>query len=152
MLTAKDIANHAADFVPLAPNVLYDKYRESFESLAVRLNQYIEDAVSVMREKGYHTLDQILATVAEVSGFAADDITSQNRKARLTQARHIFFYLSRKLNYSLMEIGRFSGFDHSTVLHGANNIDDVVVASVQDAYGYSARKIVNECKLRLGLI
>ena len=152
MLTAKDIANHAADFIPQPPNVIYDKYRESFETLAVRLNQYIEDAVSIMREKGFHSLDTVLSVVAKVSGFTPEEVLSQNRKARLAQARHIYFYLARKLNYSSTEIATHSGYDHSTVLHGSNNIDDVVVACVQDAYGYSARKIVTECKLILGLI
>ncbi len=69
--------------------------------------------------------ETIIKTVADHFDVSPEDITSKSRIARTVNARHVASYLCRKLlpQISTMELGRHFKKDHSTVIHGADDIE-----------------------------
>jgi len=70
----------------------------------------------------------IQAKVAEAYGLSRAEMTCAKRTAPFCLARQVAFYLSRQLTpFSLPEIGRrFGARDHTTVLHGARRIGQMI--------------------------
>lgn len=71
------------------------------------------------------SVDDIIATVAEVFGVAPADILSQSRRAAIVEARHAAMYLARTLlGASLPAIAQaFDKAHHATVLHAIRKIE-----------------------------
>jgi len=67
---------------------------------------------------------RILAATAESFGVSITDLEGPSRKQPLARARQVAMYLCRELtDLSLPKIGLlFGGRDHTTVLHGVNNV------------------------------
>lgn len=65
------------------------------------------------------TLQTIATTVAKHFGYSLQDLRSENRNKDMAQARHIAFYLMKKMSsFSLREMGKFlERKDHSTVMY-----------------------------------
>lgn len=62
---------------------------------------------------------QLVADIALIYGLTADDIFSQRRTRTISAARHhVMFEIAQRTEWSLSQIGRFLGRDHTTVLHG----------------------------------
>jgi len=72
------------------------------------------------------TLAQIIEVVAQSHGLTADALIGKRRTGRINQARQIAMYLAREMTaFSLPQIGEaFGGRSHTTVLHGANKIEE----------------------------
>lgn len=51
-------------------------------------------------------------------GVSVAEIMSRSRVRRIVHARQEVFWLAREAGKSTGEIGRFFGFDHTTVMHG----------------------------------
>lgn len=70
----------------------------------------------------------VLARVIEVTGVPKNEILGPRRAAKSVVARHLFFWAATKFTLaSLPAIGRFCGDkDHTTVLHGARAVANVV--------------------------
>lgn len=64
-------------------------------------------------------LQTIATTVAKHFGYSLQDLRSENRNKDVAQARHIAFYLMKKMSsFSLREMGKFlERKDHSTVMY-----------------------------------
>lgn len=68
-------------------------------------------------------LKEIITTISNYYDIPIDDIKSKKRNSDIVKARHVYFYLSKKLtNNILYKIGNIVNRDHSTVLHGYNMI------------------------------
>jgi chromosomal replication initiator protein len=67
---------------------------------------------------------RVLAATAESFGVSIIDLEGPSRKQPLARARQVAMYLCRELtDLSLPKIGAlFGGRDHTTVLHGVNNV------------------------------
>jgi chromosomal replication initiator protein len=67
---------------------------------------------------------RILAASSESFGVSISDLESPSRKQPLARARQVAMYVCRELtDLSLPKIGSlFGGRDHTTVLHGVNNV------------------------------
>jgi chromosomal replication initiator protein len=67
---------------------------------------------------------RVLAATAESFGVSIIDLEGPSRKQPLARARQVAMYLCRELtDLSLPKIGGlFGGRDHTTVLHGVNNV------------------------------
>ena len=78
----------------------------------------------------YPGLKEIMATVAAYYHIEVSDIQSHRRTACLVRPRQVYFYLARKMTpRSFPEISRECGDrDHTTTLHGARKIEDLVTA------------------------
>lgn len=65
------------------------------------------------------SLQTIATTVAKHFGYSLQDLRSEHRNKDIAQARHIAFYLMKKMSsFSLREIGKFlERKDHSTVMY-----------------------------------
>ena len=59
-----------------------------------------------------------------------DVLKTKNRKRDIVKPRQIFMYLAMETeDYSLMEIGKFTGgFDHTTVIHSCNTVRDLMAS------------------------
>lgn len=67
----------------------------------------------------------ILQTVSNFYSMPVDQILANKRSKDTVRPRQMAMYLVRKLtNYSLPEIGRVFGRDHTTVMHACNKIED----------------------------
>ena len=66
-------------------------------------------------------LEEITMLVCNYCQMTPTEVWSQRRWREVTQARFLIWALAREFCYqhSLPSIGRFSGRDHTTVLHGA---------------------------------
>ncbi|MDO4929913.1 MAG: chromosomal replication initiator protein DnaA [Bacteroidales bacterium] len=75
-------------------------------------------------EKKELTADDILSAVCQHYGLKQREIVSKSRKQNIAQARQLAMYLIHKYtDMSYSQIGRrFGGRDHSTVLHGCNQV------------------------------
>lgn len=62
---------------------------------------------------------KVRAEIAEKFGLAIEEIMGEQRSKKIVEARHeIFWRLKKETKWSLPQIGRFMGRDHTTVLHG----------------------------------
>jgi chromosomal replication initiation ATPase DnaA len=55
-----------------------------------------------------------------------DEIFGRSRKQDNVDARHMYFYILRENGFTLEKIGRLSGFNHATVIHGIKHIKDLL--------------------------
>ena len=72
------------------------------------------------------SIEYIQEVVAEYYKISVEEMRSKKRTQKITYARHIAMYLSRKmLADSLTNIGiQFGGRDHTTIIHGCNKITE----------------------------
>jgi len=93
-------------------------------------------------------LEKVLSVVCDVLNVYAEDVKGKSRKSKISEARHFFCYLAYISHRSktLMEIGKFIGRDHATVLHSKNKISDLI-----DVYEHELRLVV-QMKKRFGII
>jgi hypothetical protein len=68
----------------------------------------------------------ILSAVAIVFKLNVTEIKAHRRYRKLSEARHIFFYLARKhTTLSYPNIGKYcGGYDHTSVMHGVSRVKD----------------------------
>ncbi len=76
---------------------------------------------------------QILAMTASSFGFSIADLEGPSRRQPLARARQVAMYLCRELtDLSLPKIGSlFGGRDHTTALHGINNVKRLIQTDQQ---------------------
>lgn len=67
---------------------------------------------------GTPKLRDVLQAAADVFGLTVDDLLSGGRYKLLCRARWVFYAVGRSMRYSMPELGRVTGSDHTTVLHG----------------------------------
>ena len=88
-----------------------------------------------------NTADDIISAVCQHYGLKQREIVSKSRKQNIAQARQLAMYLIHKytdLSYS--QIGRrFGGRDHSTVLHGCNQVARRI--SVEKAFRHEVEEL-----------
>ncbi len=92
-------------------------------------------------------VDDILRIVAKHYNVTRADILSQRRTANVVKPRQVAMYLAKTLTLrSLPEIGRrFSGRDHTTVLHAVRKIEGLVGSDRSLADEVEAlKRLVNE--------
>lgn len=67
--------------------------------------------------------DNTLNIISEVTGVSKDDILGRKRYWEYVLARHILLYFMYHYSYmSITAIGRASGRDHTSVIHGNQSI------------------------------
>ena len=71
---------------------------------------------------GRITLDDVVATVAAVSGFTIAELKSPRRPAPLVRARLIAYYAASRAGKTWVGIGRHLNRNHATVLVGAQQV------------------------------
>jgi chromosomal replication initiator protein len=78
-------------------------------------------------------LDNLWSFVRDYYGCEHGVIISKGRTRPAVMVRQVFFYLARRHEYiSLNQIGLYSGGrDHSTVIHGVNTIENLMLYDKQ---------------------
>jgi len=90
------------------------------------------------------TKENLLSVISFVSGLSEDEIRSQNRARGLVLCRHAYYFLAReKMGLKLVEIGKFFGNDHTTVIHGITKVKDML--SIEDEITKQFIDQVNLC-------
>lgn len=88
---------------------------------------------------------EILQVVCEHYNITKVNITSASRAPRYSLPRQVAYYLTRRLTkLSLPEIGRRSYKDHTSVLYGANKIEELLKTNID------LRQVVNTLTLKIG--
>lgn len=71
------------------------------------------------------TKDEIMEVVSKQTGISVKNIISHSRDGNFVMARYIAFAMLRfKLDIDLIEIGRYIGRDHTTIIHGLTSFID----------------------------
>lgn len=80
------------------------------------------------QEKSLITVESIQKATCDCFQIKISELKSQKKLKKISTARHIAIYLSRKYtDLSLSEIGnKFGGKDHSTVIHSINKIEKCI--------------------------
>lgn len=96
------------------------------------LRQYMDDNHVMLKAfyplRRFETLENVAKVVCEETQVDMDLIRKRTRKRRVVTARHLIAFFARKCTrLSLSEIGVFlGGVDHTTVIHAANHIQDLL--------------------------
>lgn len=73
------------------------------------------------------SLEELLCIVANVTNQLPENIIGKNRTREYAIARQMFcFIATRHLGYKLERVGLFLNRHHSTIIHGANRINDAI--------------------------
>lgn len=99
------------------------------------------------RASDQFTYPRILAiqlVVAHHFSIRIEDIKSARRTRNVVGPRHVAFWLTRQLtDKSLPEIGRrFGGRDHTTILHGCNRVEVLMVRDPAFADAVEAMRVL----------
>ncbi len=114
----------------------------------ISLSMAEEALHDIITPDAVHTisLPYILEVVSEHFGISTADILSKKRDEDIVYPRHIVMYLAKELtDSSLKIIGQFlGGRDHSTVIHGINNIKEQLLTddSLRNTMEVLKKKIV----------
>lgn len=101
------------------------KHELNEEHISADMVSAVIDEVKSINPGLNPTPDMILQTVSNFYSMPVDQILANKRSKDTVRPRQMAMYLVRKLtSYSLPEIGRVFGRDHTTVMHACNKIDD----------------------------
>lgn len=91
--------------------------------------------------KRYEQIEKVAEIVCEETNVGLDLIRKKTRKRYVVVARHLIAFFGRKCTrLSLSEIGNFiGGVDHTTVIHGATHIKDMLETRDPEVSEYVAK-------------
>ena len=125
------------ELIPIIRNELAQEVRKEVE-IQVRL-EYDQKLANILtpKDKGrlnsFQYIDLVLSVVALELGVTVTDMKGRSRKDMLPDARHVYCYLMKLANdnmtiqrTSLEVIGRVINLDHSTVIHGARKVKNIM--------------------------
>lgn len=72
------------------------------------------------------TIAEIVKSVEARFGLTRGAVTGCNRQKHIARARHAACHIARKNGYSLPEIGRAIGRDHTTVINSLNRAEHLL--------------------------
>ena len=100
------------------------KHELGGEAITIDMTQKVIEEVKSINPGLNPTPPMILQTVSNFYSVPVDQILSDRRSKDTVQPRQMAMYLVRKMtNYSLPEIGKVFGRDHTTVMHACDKID-----------------------------
>ena len=100
------------------------KHELGGEAITIDMTQKVIEEVKSISPGLNPTPPMILQTVSNFYSVPVDQILSDRRSKDTVQPRQMAMYLVRKMtNYSLPEIGKVFGRDHTTVMHACDKID-----------------------------
>ncbi len=101
------------------------KHELNGEPISAEMVETVIEEVKSINPGLNPTPDMILKTVSNFYSMPVDQILANKRSKDTVRPRQMAMYLVRKLtNYSLPEIGKVFGRDHTTVMHACNKIED----------------------------
>ena len=101
------------------------KHELNGEPISAELVDTVIEEVKSINPGLNPTPDMILKTVSNFYSMPVDQILANKRSKDTVRPRQMAMYLVRKLtSYSLPEIGKVFGRDHTTVMHACNKIED----------------------------
>lgn len=94
------------------------------------------------------SIDSVLRVVCDFYDVKSRDVLSKKRTNKVSNCRHIISYIARELtSLSSTEIGNFLGREHSTILHGIERIENLIVhdKNLQNDINNIKKEITKSC-------
>ena len=161
---------HPYIFAGLEPEqqILYAKVGPGKQDLSV-LYESLKNSAQAILDTGrieHHTTDDIITILLEVilseltsspdlfqyykvrlKSFSADCLLDQlkirSRVPQLVQLRQVLFYVLRnRYSFTLVAIGKIFGLDHSTVIHGCLEIDNIIYLNHKDEFTQLVKRVI----------
>ena len=86
------------------------------------------------------TLNEIFEVCIEQTGFTREQLLGSNRARCIVLTRQVFCYVAKQIGgYQVVEIGRFLGKDHTTVIHSVKKMNHYFFTSDTLAMNYYER-------------
>jgi len=94
----------------------------------MELNYWIVPGLDASEKPSDAVITTIIFSAVEiVTSYSYDTLTLKKRKRSMVHARQLIFYFLKKYtSYTLKNIGKFFGKDHTTVIHGIQTINDLL--------------------------
>ena len=91
--------------------------------MTIQSHSFLTDAdrAAISNITSRATVRQIAQQVCEVTGANYAAIMGPNRAAHLCRVREVIYYIATREGFSLPQIGRVFGRDHTTILSGLRN-------------------------------
>ena len=67
----------------------------------------------------------IVRAVCQATGIPLENIRKKSRKRELVEARRCIMYFMRKAGFSLQDVGKMFGQDHTTAIHALQKAEDL---------------------------
>lgn len=100
---------------------------DSMQSQLQRLKLKIEDAMMTRMDASGLMASLIMRAVCDVHGLTRTQLLSKCREARFVDARHTVMHLMRhRGGLSCVHAAEFLSCDHTTVIHGASRVTDLL--------------------------
>jgi chromosomal replication initiator protein len=92
------------------------------------MNYYIVPGLKFKEQtKGMADLKKIAELVCDYFALHEEDFYGKVRKREFVEARSYFMWIAKKsFHYTLADIGRVLGKDHTTVIHGLRTLEDLM--------------------------
>lgn len=87
----------------------------------MEIKSYIDSVVHEERNANQAILE-IAEEIAGEAGISLDDITGHSRKKIIVQTRHLVCFVSNQRGYTVSQIGRAIGRDHTSVMNAIRNV------------------------------
>ena len=68
----------------------------------------------------------MITEVSKITGISEEDILGKSRKQRISDARHLYFFVLRENGFSISDIARLSERNHATVIWGINSFKNLL--------------------------
>lgn len=67
--------------------------------------------------------NEMISEFSKITGITEELILGKSRKNSITDTRHLYWYfLNEKAKFSVSEIAKLCGLDHSSITHGIEKI------------------------------
>lgn len=91
----------------------------------MEIKSYIDQVVHQERNANQAIL-KIAMKVADEAGLKLEDITGYGRTKIVAQTRHLVCYVANQNGYTVSQIGRALGRDHTSVMNSIRNVKNRV--------------------------
>jgi chromosomal replication initiation ATPase DnaA len=92
-------------------------------------NTYVIPGLKIVKPlSDAEVIERIKSAIIEITGFEWQELLLKNRSRNRVTARHITFYIIREKlpHYTLMSIGKLFNKDHTTIIYGIQNIQNLL--------------------------
>ena len=79
------------------------------------------------------TMRNIIEEASLLSGRQVEEIIRYDRHKEIAQIRHMCFWAARKAGFTFGEIGQYFKRHHTTIIHGVNQIEELMAAQSVEA-------------------
>jgi chromosomal replication initiator protein len=151
-----DVVEFVAQNFALAPRKLegivkkigvYEQVRGSVNLNEVK-SMFQSEIESQIKHIENLSLSSIAQGVAKVMNIRIEDLMSKKRNKKISRARQVAMYVSRRLTeFTYEEIGKYYGRDHSTAMYATSKIENKSKSTNQSQFKSQIQQVFKELKV-----